>query len=208
MAATSQILAAVILSAGCSFGAPPSTGGDWTTARDGRTTESEVRTETNRLAAVIPDADSKGVTLGPIAAGGEGSVLDAVGLHVDLIHPSTPDLALWLCYDADNDRQVDVRTEIEFHRASRDGWHGEVAFACASSLEGTYYFLEENGGDGPLGIFSGMWAGGSFYLVAADTLAEDVGVIRDWSVLVDYSGDAHGRTSQGGEVLSQMARTW
>ena len=32
---------------------------------------------------LIPDADSRGLTLGPIAAGEESGVLDAVGLRVD-----------------------------------------------------------------------------------------------------------------------------
>jgi len=31
---------------------------------------------------------------------------------------------------------MDVRAEIEFFPASRDAWHGEVAFACAILTRG------------------------------------------------------------------------
>jgi len=132
--------------------------------------------------SMIPDASIEGLTLGPVRAGTSQNVLTTVDLMVDLIHPSTPDLALRLGYDQDNDGRIDARAEVEFFRARRGGWMGTVAHACTPALDGAFYFRAEEPGGDPLDVFRGLKAGGSFYLEVADTLAEDVGIVREWSV--------------------------
>jgi hypothetical protein len=132
--------------------------------------------------STIPDANIAGLTLGPARVGTSEEVLTTVDLMVDLIHPCTPDVAMCLGYDRDNDGRIDARAEIEFFRARRNGWLGAVANACTESLNGAYYFHAADTKDDPLEVFRGLRAGGSFYLAVTDTLAEDVGIVRDWSV--------------------------
>ena len=140
---------------------------------------------TCRSQAVIPDGDARGLTLGPIAGGNRDEVFRAVGLMVDLSHPRAADAALRLCYDQDNDGQIDAEAQVEFFRARRAGWSGAVANACPQSLDGAYYFRAAELGDDPLQVFRGLRAGGCFYLSVADTLPKDVGTLRQWSVGVE-----------------------
>ncbi len=135
--------------------------------------------------SVIPDGDFEGLTLGPVSCGNNGEILRAVDLIVDLNHPNTADVALRLCYDQDNDGQIDAEAELEFFRARRAGWSGAVANACSQSLCGAYYFSAAEPEGDPLDVFRGLQAGGSFYLAVADTLAQDAGILRMWSVRVE-----------------------
>lgn len=140
--------------------------------------------------STIPDANSAGLTLGPVPAGTGEEVLTSVDLMVDLIHPCTPDVAMSLGYDRDNDGRIDAKAEIEFFRARRSGWRGAAACACTPSLDGVYYFHAAEPDDDPLDVFRGLRAGGSFYLAVTDTLSDDVGIVRDWSVRAECAHEA------------------
>lgn len=180
-----SVVSAVLLMTGCSFhrSTEPTPRGSVISDRGSHWVELEAVPRRSKV--VIPDGDARGLTLGPIAGGSRDEVIRAVGLMVDLSHPSTADAALRLCYDQDNDGQVDAEAQVEFYRARRAGWSDAVANACPQSLDGAYYFRAAELGDDPLQVFRGLRAGGCFYLALADTLPQDVGTLRHWSVGVE-----------------------
>jgi len=134
---------------------------------------------------VIPDDDPAGLTIGPIHVPDDGSPLDGVVLRLDIAHVSPADLQLSIRYDSDDDGKPDAGAPLELHRARGNGWAAGEPHACPSRLDGTYYFEDDSPcgeGDVSLSAFDGMRPGGAFYLVVADTLADDTGVVRGWSV--------------------------
>jgi hypothetical protein len=186
------VVSTVLLMTGCSFN-----GSTEATLRGSDISDQEsywvdLDAAVCRSQAVIPDGDAIGLTLGPIASGNRDEVFMAVGLMVDLSHPRAADAALRLCYDQDNDGQIDAEAQVDVFRARRAGWSGAVANACPQSLDGAYYFRAVELDD-PMQIFRGLRAGGCFYLSVADTLPEDVGTLRQWSVRVECAS----ATSEG-----------
>jgi hypothetical protein len=179
------VVSTVLLITGCSFNGSTEATLRGSDIADRESYWANLETVTCRSQAVIPDGDARGITLGPIAIGNRSEVLRAVGLMADLSHPRAADTALRLCYDQDNDGQIDAEAEVEFFRASIAGWSGAVANACPQSLDGAYYFCAVDLGDDPLLVFRGLRAGGCFYLSVADTLPKDVGTLQQWSVRVE-----------------------
>ena len=179
------VVSTVLLMTGCSFNGSTEATQRGSDIPDRESQWADLETVTCRNQAVIPDGDARGLTLGPIAIGNRDDVLRAVWLVVDLSHPRAADAALRLCYDQDNDGQIDAEAEVEFFRARMAGWSGAVTNACPQSLDGAYYFRAADFGDDPLQVFRDLRAGGCFYLSVADTLPKDVGTFQQWSVRVE-----------------------
>ena len=129
----------------------------------------------------IPDGDRRGVLLGPIFTENDGKPLGTVLLRLDIRHPATGDLDIHLAYDADGDGAAETRAPIEFFR-SRPEPDAAETYACPASLNGTYFFRDGDGDEDVFDCFSGLPSGHAFYLAVADTLAQDVGRVADWSV--------------------------
>jgi|GEM_PF-3003060 len=137
---------------------------------------------------VIPDDDPAGITIGPIHVPDDGPALDKVILRLDIAHVSPADLQLSIRYDSDKDGKPDAGAPLELHRARLNGWAAGEPHACPRRLDGTYYFKDDSPcgeGEVSLSAFDGMRRGGCFYLVVADTLAKDTGVVQGWSVYVE-----------------------
>ena len=179
------VVSTVLLMTGCSLNGSTEATLGGSDISDRESYWADIEAVSCRSQAVIPDGDAGGLTLGPIASGNRDEIIRTVGLMVDLSHPRTADAALRLCYDQDNDGQIDAEAQVEFFRARRAGWSGAVANACPQSLDGAYYFCAAELGADPLQVFRGLRAGGCFYLSVADTLPKDVGTLRQWSVGVE-----------------------
>jgi hypothetical protein len=134
----------------------------------------------------IPDGDRRGILIGPIVVQDDGAGLGPVVLRLDIRHPATGDLDLWLCYDADGDTNPEARAPVEFFRSRSDPGSGEL-HACPGSLAGTYYFRDGAGGESVFAVFEGLPRGRAFYLAAADTLSGATGVVLGWAVYVESS---------------------
>jgi subtilisin-like proprotein convertase family protein len=132
--------------------------------------------------AEIPDADTAGIRLGPLAVPESVGQLGDLGLYLEITHPNAADIRVWLCYDADNDGIEDIRVEAEFYRGKKTGWDQREPFACPQELSGHYYFGGGSAGDSPFAAFRGWNAGGSFYLTVVDSLPQETGIIQGWSV--------------------------
>jgi hypothetical protein len=132
----------------------------------------------------IPDGDRRGVLIGPIVVEDDGADLGPVILRVDLRHPATGDLDLWLCYDADGDMNPEARAPVEFFRSRSDPGSGEL-HACPASLDGSYFFRDGAGGERAFAVFDRLRRGHAFYLAVADTLAGAAGVVLGWAVYLE-----------------------
>lgn len=185
MKAIGWITAVAVLLMGCSFEGLSGVSSDGSGFAEPELRAAGFEVAAYRSSTTIPDGNPEGLILGPVSDGNARGVLSAVCLMVDLHHPNTADVALRLCYDQDNDGLFEVEADVEFFRASRDGWAGAPTNACPQSLDGAYYFRAVELGDDPLDLFRGLPGGGSFHLVVADTLSKDVGILRHWSVRVE-----------------------
>jgi hypothetical protein len=67
-----------------------------------------------------------------------------------------------------------------------DGSLGRELHACPSTLDGVYWFRDDDVVDGEalFTTFEDLPSGGNFYLIAADTLDQGVGRVRGWRVHV------------------------
>ena len=134
----------------------------------------------------IPDADRRGILLGPLFIGDHRSQLGAVVLRLEIWHPARVDLDLWLGYDADGNGDPETRVPVEFHRSRSCFWAREVR-ACPRTVEGTYIFCDAGNVDGLFEPFRSLPSGGAFYLSVADTLVKDTGCVQGWSVYLKDS---------------------
>ena len=132
----------------------------------------------------IPDGDRRGITLGPVCTKDDASELGSVMLRLDIRHPATGDLQIWLAYDANGDGAPDVRVPVEFY-LSRPDSSAEELHACPISLQGTYFFRDDpRGHETPFAPLRTLRRGHAFFLQVADTLAEKAGTVLDWAVYV------------------------
>jgi len=133
----------------------------------------------------IPDGYHQGILLGPVLTEDDGAELGPLVLRLDIRHPATGDLDIWLTYDADGDGRPDVWGPVEFFR-SRAEVAAEELHACPPSLDGTYFFRDDPGDEEAAFVsFRMLPRGHAFFLAVADTLAEQTGSILGWSVLLD-----------------------
>lgn len=130
----------------------------------------------------VPDGDRQGILIGPVLTDGNGAELGPVVLRLDINHPATGDLDIWLAYDADEDGNPEARAPVEFFRARLDV-RAEELHACPSSLNGTYFFRDGTGGEETVfAPFHELPRGHAFYLAVADTLADERGKVLGWAV--------------------------
>lgn len=153
---------------------------------------------------VIPDGDPAGAVIGPLRTSGGGTLVGEIVLEISVSHSYTGDVVVELCYDADNDGQVDVKVPVDLFRSRLDPSTTGERLAYPMELEGSYYFRDDNpieaeewtratkgepaGSElAPSRTFSALRAfrsGGSFYLAMADTSAQNTGSVSSWSVLL------------------------
>jgi len=136
----------------------------------------------------IPDGDHRGIVIGPLVIRDDGTDLGRVVLRLDIRHPATGDLDLRLAYDADEDGRPEVSTPVEFFHSRSDPRAREL-HACPQPLDGSYFF--QDSADEEVQIFAAFESlppGHAFYLVVADTLAEDKGNVLGWAVCTVDSG--------------------
>jgi hypothetical protein len=130
----------------------------------------------------IPENDPRGILVGPIVVDRGWATLGTVTLRLDIRHPDTGDLDIWLAYDADGDGTPEVRAPVEFFRCRLD-LAAEELHAYPLALTGSYYFRDNpDGEETPFAPFRDLLPGRAFYLAVADTLAEDTGSLLAWSV--------------------------
>jgi hypothetical protein len=133
----------------------------------------------------IPDGDRRGILVGPVLAGDDGAGLGSVVLRVDVRHPDTEDLDIWLAYDADGDGNPEIRAPVEFFR-SRGEVRASELHACPRSLDGTYLFRDGRGGEESVfAAFNALRRGHAFYLAVADTLPGEKGTLLGWAVYLE-----------------------
>lgn len=130
----------------------------------------------------IPDANPRGIWLGPIFSSGDEGDLSRVVLRLDIRHASTGDLAVRLAYDGDGDGVPDVSAPIEFFRARTDPG-GREFHACPQSLDGIYFFRDSmDEAERAFTPFRSLPAGHAFFLSVADTLAQEAGTLVGWAI--------------------------
>jgi hypothetical protein len=135
----------------------------------------------------VPDGERAGVAIGPLRISGhvpgEGLVV-----RVHMRHPNTADLNLRLSYDVNADGTPDVTVPLEIYRARADACVSSEPFSYPIGLDGEYYFRDDapDAADAIFSAFHQLRGGGVFYLMAADSVAQDVGTILDWSVYVKH----------------------
>lgn len=136
----------------------------------------------------LPDGERAGFAIGPLRISdqipGEGLVV-----RVHMRHPNTADVSLGLSYDVNDDGMSVVTVPLEIYRARADACVSSEPFSYPIALDGEYYFRDDapDAADAIFAAFRHLRGGGAFYLMAADSAAQDVGVILDWSVYVKRS---------------------
>lgn len=154
-------------------------------ARDWETCLAGYVRVTDRAEVEIPDNSPHGVLMGPLHADVPGTLADVV-LAVSVSHPYTGDLTWSLHYDADRDGRPDAASPIEIDLARSNPCSGTEAWACPLELEGTYFFRDAGwkmaGEAASLEVFSGLPAGGDWYLSIADAGPGNVGIVSEWSI--------------------------
>lgn len=187
---TATVMTLALLIGGCTDSRPLATGLD--AARYGHEPGSGYSRLVGSEAQEIPDGSREGVILGPVVVDDSGAMLGPVVLRLDIHHPATGDLDIWLAYDADMDGDPEVRAPVEFFHLRSQVWAGEL-HACPQSVHGTYYFRDGCFADDAVFLpFETLPRGGAFYLTVADTLAGDTGSVHDWAVYMEK-----GETSAG-----------
>lgn len=175
-----------VLLQGCAGDPPAGIGRSYTAAEGGPGAAGgwSVWTE----ARVIPDADRRGIRIGPVATNDEGTDLSRLVLCLDIRHPAMGDLDVRLGYDADDDGNPEVSIPVEFFRSRTDPYAREL-HACPASLDGAYFFRDSADEDEQVfAAFRLLPRGHAFYLMVADTLAEDTGMVRGWAIRTERTG--------------------
>jgi hypothetical protein len=135
-------------------------------------------------ASAIPDGEREGVLMGPVFTNDDGRPLAGIALRLDIRHPRTGDLDIWLAYDGDGDGNPETRAPVEFFR-SRSDIRAEELHGCPQSLNGTYFFRDGIGREEQVfAQFRSLPRGHAFYLAVADTLPADMGTVMGWQVLI------------------------
>jgi hypothetical protein len=147
------------------------------------------------LSAGIPDGSAAGIRIGPLETPSrDGTPLGEFVMELDIRHPVRGDLQVQLGYDADNDGKVDVQSPVEFYLARTGGWAAPQDYACPIALDGVYVFSDEppSGPEAPFTAFDDLPGGGSFYLTVADTVREDLGMVRVWRMYLASVAEPEG----------------
>ncbi len=156
---------------------------------------------TGGTGGVVPDADTLGITFGPLATSGTATMEDVI-LKVNMSATWIGDVRLWLLYDSDCDGFAEITGEV-LCRHTYDGCPEDGCCGCSGDLNGWYGFDETAasiedlcpsvfapGCYGPDYDSSGLhpiygWpSGGCFWLFCADAAAGDVTQIFEWEVYV------------------------
>jgi len=133
----------------------------------------------------VPDGHRRGIVIGPVLTDDNGACLGRVGFRLDIRHPATSDLDIWLAYDSDGDGNPETRVPIEFFR-SRSGSAAEELHACPESLEGSYFFRDDIvGEEAVFSPFRALDRGHAFYLTVADTLVGETGSVLGWAIYLE-----------------------
>lgn len=133
----------------------------------------------------VPDGNRRGIVIGPVLTDDNGTHLGSVVLRLDIRHPATSDLDIWLAYDENGDGNPETRAPIEFFR-SRPDRAAEELHACPQSLAGSYFFRDDMvGEEAVLSPFLALRRGHAFYLTVADTLAGETGSVLGWAVYLE-----------------------
>jgi hypothetical protein len=137
---------------------------------------------------MIPDGDRRGTLIGPLFSPDDGGDLSLLVLELNIRHPAPGDLELHLAYDADDDGKPEVSIPIELSRY-RTSPHGAERHAFPRWLEGTYFFRDGSGEQEPMfAAFHSLPAGHHFYLMVADTLAQETGAVLGWALQISREG--------------------
>ncbi len=159
---------------------------------------------TGGTGGAVPDADTLGVTFGPLATSGTEIMYDVI-LKVEISSTWIGDVRLWLLYDTDCDGYAEVTGEL-LCRHGLSGCPQDGCCGCPGDLDGWYGFDTDDADTNTISIedicpgffdpgcyapdydssgldvFDGYACGGCFWLFCADGAIGDDTAIGGWEV--------------------------
>ncbi len=199
---TMLIAVGTALLAGCSSGAPTHSEPTPPSNLEFSRLSAEYDSFACTHATPVPDADPKGITIGPVSTSDDGHLIESIMLGLDITHSYVGDIEIRLLYDEDRDGKFDATTTLELYRARANEWTTEDPWAYPVVLDGLYYFKDDVPHDASIvGTtfvpFDGRKKGGDFYLAVVDTSAGNIGTLRSWTVYTKRSDLAGSRLPDG-----------